>query len=66
LGIVALLETMVYATNWELEPSFCRARYGFGCRFTTSSLARLGFAANFSRHVVNGVKYVVVVVCERE
>ena len=40
-------------TNWELEPSFCRARYGFGCSFATSSLARLGFGC--SDLVVGGV-----------
>ena len=29
LGVVALLEETVDTTDWELEPSFCRARYGF-------------------------------------
>jgi hypothetical protein len=29
LGVVALLEKTVNTTDWELEPSFCRARYGF-------------------------------------
>ena len=29
LGIVALLEETVDTTDWELEPSFCRARYRF-------------------------------------
>ena len=28
LGVVTLLEKTMDTTNWELEPSFCRARYG--------------------------------------
>jgi hypothetical protein len=37
LGVVALLEKTMNTTDWELEPSFCRARYGFASRITTSS-----------------------------
>ena len=52
LSVVALLEETVNTTDWELEASFCGARYGFASGITTSgSLASLGFSTNFSRHV---------------
>lgn len=41
-------------TDGELETSLGRTRLGFSRGITTSSLARLGFSANFARHVLKG------------
>lgn len=51
LSVVAPLQQTVDTTDWELETSFGRARLRLSSSaIADSSLARLGFSANFSRH----------------
>ena len=51
LSVVALLQQTVDTTDGELKTGFGRARLGLSrSAFADSSLARLGFSANFSRH----------------